>query len=48
MKKEVFEKKVLQKVTKVASAEVKKNSRIWPPLCCGFVHQPKRPVNQEK
>ncbi|MBD5466493.1 MAG: cyclic lactone autoinducer peptide [Lachnospiraceae bacterium] len=44
MKKEIIEKKVLQVVGKVISLEVKKNSNIWPPLCCGFVHQPKRPI----
>lgn len=32
--------KVMKAATK---AEVKRSTEIWPPLCAGLLHQPKRP-----
>ncbi len=48
MKKEVIEEKVLQMVAKVIGSEVRKNERMWPPICCGVVHQPKRPKGKSE
>ncbi|MBQ3512453.1 MAG: cyclic lactone autoinducer peptide [Lachnospiraceae bacterium] len=49
MKKNLEEKGILNMITKVLEVEVKKNAIIWPPLCGGFVHQPKRPLkNKDK
>lgn len=49
MKKNVKEKGIFNVISKVLGAEVQKNAIIWPPLCGGFVHQPKRPMkNKEK
>ncbi len=46
MKKEVIEEKVLQTVAKIIGSEVRKNESMWPPICCGVVHQPKRPKDK--
>jgi len=42
MKKSV-KKNVLQAVVKMAEIEANEKNAIWPPICVGFVHQPKRP-----
>ncbi len=48
MKGKTIEKRVLQVVEKVIGMEVKKNNDIWPPVCGGFVHQPKRPIPKKE
>jgi hypothetical protein len=48
MRKEKMEEKVMQKVAKVVGKEVQRSESMWPPLCGGFVHQPKRPVERKE
>ncbi len=36
-------KKLLEMVECVTRNEVMRNSFIWPPICSGIFHQPKRP-----
>lgn len=43
MKKQVVEDKMLQAVAKAVGTKVKKSDQLWPPICGGIVHQPKRP-----
>ncbi len=42
MKKSI-KKNVLKAVVKMADFEANGGNAIWPPICVGFVHQPKRP-----
>lgn len=46
-KKKFIEKKVLKVIGKVVDMEVQKTANIWPPLCGGLVHQPKRPIKKK-
>lgn len=47
MEKKVVEKKVMKAISKAVGNKVKANADIWPPLCSGFLHQPKRPVHDK-
>jgi cyclic lactone autoinducer peptide len=46
MRKSNVKKNVLKVVEKVISLEVEKNNSMWPPLCMGIYHQPKRPIKR--
>lgn len=34
---------LLKAVEKVVEVRVDLNGKMWPPICIGFLHQPKRP-----
>lgn len=47
MKKEIKkESRILKAVGKLAAMEAKRVDSDWPPICAGFLHQPKRPAKK--
>lgn len=38
-----LKKQVLKGILKLATANVNPESKGWPPLCVGYIYQPKRP-----
>ena len=44
--KEYVKSNFLKVVGEVVKAKAGVNDKIWPPLCAGFLYQPKRPSNK--